>query len=91
MEAVVVGIVAYNLILFRAVKICADRELMPGKSFTVGAVAGGMFVFTVHVTAYLVNERVMLINNNAFYTVIASLGAMLLGGLQCYEAQRRVL
>jgi hypothetical protein len=91
MEVVITGLVAYHVLLLRAVKYCVDKKLGLGKSFIVGMLAGGLFALTVHAVGYLINQKIMLLNGSMFYTSLAFIALLLAGGIRCMDASKKQL
>ena len=89
MEAVIIGLVAYHVILLRAVKICNERNFGLGKSFILGVVAGGIFLLTVYAIGYYINREIVLINGDALSTFLVAAAILVLGGVRCMEGRKR--
>lgn len=91
MEAVITGLIAYHLILLRAVWICRKWELSLGESFAVGCVGGLVFVVTIHLIGYVATKQTMINNGGFALTMLISIGLPLLGGIRCMDARRKQL
>lgn len=88
MELTIVGLLAYHIILLRAVNICNEKQLRPSISFVVGAIAGGIWLATVCLAVMLVYKELALINNSVPYTILGVSMLLLLGGFRCMNARR---
>ena len=91
MEAVIAGLVAYHLIMLRAVGICRTRELNPSRSFAVGVMAGLLFVVTIHLIGYVATRQTMLANGVILLSLLIYIWLPLLVGLGCLDALRKDL
>jgi hypothetical protein len=90
-EAVIVGLIAYHLLLLRAVSICRKREFSLGESFAVGCVGGFIFVATIHLIGYVATKQTMATNGGLALTLLISFGLPILGGVRCMDARRKQL